>query len=254
MHPVLITLAGYPVRSYAVLVGLAFLVALVVRRAETRRLGYAAEPGHRWVGVGALVGAAVGAKVGMILFTPWAGWVDVLARMTDLDFTGKTVVGGLIGGFIGVEIAKRRVGITHSTGDGWALSLPLAQAVGRLGCFLNGCCYGSQTDGPWGVALGGVSRHPVQLYEAALDLLLAGLLWRWRGAALPEGHLFRRYLVGYAVIRFITEAWRGDPSVRLGPLSAVQAVCLLAAAGFSWTLWQKRAGERPPDLGAHGQR
>jgi prolipoprotein diacylglyceryltransferase len=189
-----------------------------------------------------LLGAVVGAKLGMLLFTPPEDFPSLIARMLELDFSGKTVVGGIAGGYIGVELTKKRVGITRSTGDGWAVALPLGQAIGRIGCFLNGCCYGRPTDLPWGIALGGVVRHPAQLYEAGLDFLLAGALFLTRRTPRPEGHLFRRTLVGYASIRFMLEFLRGDTGVMVGPLTAVQVVCLAAAIVFGALILR---GERP---------
>ena len=242
MFPILFHIGPLPVRSYAVFIALAFVVAGVIRRSEAKRLAYDKEPGHQWVGVGALLGAILGAKLGMVFFEPLDGFAETLQRMAQLDFAGKTVVGGLIGGFIGVEITKNRVGITHSTGDAWALALPAAQAVGRLGCYFEGCCYGSESENPWSVVMHGASRHPAQLYEAGLLLVLLAILSVWRSRPMPEGHLFRRYLVGYAVIRFTVEFARGDPSVDVGPFSLVQIVCMMAAVGFVVSMWRQSRG------------
>ncbi len=239
MHPILFHLGSLPVQSYAVFVALAFVVAWRVRKLELTRLGHTTWPGYQWVLVGALLGAIVGAKLGMLMFEPTLR-VD---RMFSLDFTGKTVVGGLIGGYLGVELAKKWVGIKESTGDAFAVALPLAQAVGRVGCLLNGCCYGTASAAPWAVDLGEVSRHPTQIYESVLLLGLAGWLWAIRRQPRPAGHLFRRYLVGYALIRFGLEFLRGDPSIHWGPLSVVQVVCLLAAALFAGLIVR---GERSP--------
>lgn len=232
MHPVLFTIGGVPVRAYAVLVLLGFLAAAAVRRVELSRLGHPSLPGYRWVPLGALLGAAVGSKLGMALFEPPRDWAALLALMLALDFTGKTVVGGIAGGYIGVEITKKIVGIRRRTGDGFAVALPLAQAIGRVGCLLNGCCIGAPWDGALAVQIGGVSRHPTQLYEAVLDLALAGLLWSQRRRSLPEGNLFRRYLVGYAAIRFALEPLRGDNGHALFGLTLVQWACAATILGF----------------------
>jgi phosphatidylglycerol:prolipoprotein diacylglycerol transferase len=237
VYPTLFHLGPVPVNSYAVFVVLAFVVAWRVRKVELDRLGHQRWPGYNWVLVGALLGAVIGAKLGMLMFEPTLQF----ERMLSLDFTGKTVVGGLIGGYLGVELAKKWVGITQSTGDAFAVALPLAQAVGRLGCLLNGCCYGTGWDGPGAVTLGGAARHPTQVYESVILVGLAGWLWSRRLRPAPAGHLFRRYLVGYAVIRFALEFLRGDPSVTLGPLSLVQWVCLVAAGLFGFLI---RRGER----------
>lgn len=229
--------------AYGTLVVLAFGVAAVIRGRETRRLGHTRLPGYRWVLVGALLGAAVGAKLGMILFTPLSAVGALLAQLVSLDFTGKTVIGGLVGGFVGVEAAKRLVGIRSRTGDGFAVAVPAAQGVARLGCLLHGCCYGTEWAGPWAVQTAGALRHPAPLYEAVLCLGLAAWLWSQRARPLPTGNLFRRYLVGYALIRFGVEFFRGDPARHLGPLTAVQVLCLVAALGFGWGLWRSERSQ-----------
>ena len=221
------------VPSYAIAVVVAFVVGGIVRSREVARLGYDRSPGHHWVGLGGLLGAIVGAKVGLLLFEPWTDFQQMLAGILSLDFTGKTVLGGIAGGYLGVEVMKRVVGVTFSTGDGFAVALPLGQAIGRLGCFANGCCWGAETSVPWAVELHGATRHPVQLYEAGLDLALVALLWSWRDRGWPAGHLFRRYLVGYACIRFVLDFVRGDAQLLLGPLTAVQWFCLAAALCFT---------------------
>lgn len=233
MRPVLLEIGPAPVPAYAFFVLLAFAVALPVRRAEARRLGHESEPGYRWIPLAALLGAVLGAKLGMLLFEPWGDFRALLAHMLDLDFTGKTVVGALVGGYLGVELAKKRVGITRRTGDAFAVALPLGMAIGRLGCFFNGCCNGVAWHGPWAVEIGGIMRHPAQLYEAALDLGLAALAWRWRDRPWPEGHRFRRVLIGYAAVRFSLEPLRDDFHRMVGPFSGAQIVCALAIVGFT---------------------
>lgn len=239
MRPVLFTLFGAPVGGYAFFVGLSFLIAFAIRHVEKRRLGYDDDPRHRFVSLGALLGAVVGAKLGMLLFEPLSAFPEMLRRMASLDFSGKTVVGALAGGYVGVELAKKWVGITRSTGDAFAVALPVAQGIGRLGCLFHGCCYGTPWSGPWAVFIADAQRHPAQLYEALFDFALAAWLWSIRKQGHPEGHLFRRYLVGYAMIRFVVEFVRGDPVNQLGPLSSVQWLCLVVIIGFSVLIWRR---------------
>jgi phosphatidylglycerol:prolipoprotein diacylglycerol transferase len=219
--------------AYTFFLALAFLTGACLRRVETRRIGQQHLPGHRWVGVGALAGAAVGAKLGMLLFAPLSTVRDLMVRMADLDFSGKTVVGALVGGYLGVELAKRMVGIRVSTGDAFAVALPTGQALGRLGCFFNGCCIGTPAGAPWATMHEGVWRHPVQLYEMVLDASLALGLWKIRHRPYPQGHLFRRYLVGYASIRFCLDFVRADAQRVFLGLSPTQWLCLAAMAGFT---------------------
>ena len=230
MHPILFTSGGLRVTSYAVFMLLAFTAAYFIRKAEVRRLGYAKEHGHQWIGVGALLGAVLGTKIGMILFEPPEGLERLIAQAFSLDFSGKTIVGALVVSFISVEITKKIVGIEQPTGDGFALSFLVATGIGRIGCFLNGCCYGSESHGPIAVYMVGATRHPVQLYESALVLALACVVVAIRKRPRPRGRLWRMTLLAYAVVRFTMEFFRGDPVRHVGPLTAVQVVCIAAAA------------------------
>lgn len=211
-----------------------------IRARAVRRLGYDHDPRHVWVGAGALLGAIVGAKVGLVLFGPWV-LQDVGRTLLSFDFTGKTVLGGIAGGWAGVEVAKWLVGIRASTGDGFAVALLVGQAIGRLGCLLEGCCFGVPWDGPWAVVLAGRPRHPVQLYEAALDTVLALWLVSVRDGRWPAGHVFRRAVVGYAAVRMVLDPLRDDGRWMVGPLSAVQWACLAVAVGLSVQLWRVEA-------------
>jgi phosphatidylglycerol---prolipoprotein diacylglyceryl transferase len=232
MRPTLFSIGAFSISSYGFFVFLSFVVVYFVRKREQARLNYSKDPRQRYVGLGALIGAIVGAKLGMLLFEPPEAFAQTLAKIVSVDFSGKTVVGGIAGGYLGVELAKKLVGITTSTGDAFAIALPLSQGIGRLGCFFYGCCYGTETTSCVGVTMLGASRHPVQLYEAALDLSLGLALFVIREGPRPAGHLFRRYLVGYALIRVFCEFYRGDPAVYWGPFKLVQVFCLFFAVVF----------------------
>ncbi|MBX2798868.1 MAG: prolipoprotein diacylglyceryl transferase [Myxococcales bacterium] len=233
-------LGPWQVPTYALAVVASFVVASWVRRREVQRLGYDAHPSHPWVGIGGLLGGIVGAKLGLVLFAEPGTVAEVLAGILSLDFTGKTILGGIAGGYIGVELAKSAVGIRFSTGDGFALALPIGQAIGRLGCMGHGCCYGTPFEGAGALFLHGAWRHPTPLYEAGLDVLLAALLFGLRRRTTAPGQLFRLYLIGYAAIRFALDPLRADGSLALGPLSAVQWFCAAVIVGFGLALWTGR--------------
>lgn len=144
---------------------------------------------------------------------------------------------GLIGAYLGVELVKLALGIRVKTGDTFAVPLALALAVGRWGCYFNGCCYGVPTDLPWGVIFDddGIPRHPTQIYESVFHLLMAGLLL-WIGY---EGWLryqrLKLYLIAYGCFRFVTEFIRPEPPGLLG-LTFYQwtALVLIVALSFHW--------------------
>ncbi len=257
MRPVLESL---PAPAYAAFVTLAILAAAWVRRQEVRRLGYDRTPGHAIVGFAALFGGLFGAKLGMVLFVPPSEILALGWAALGGDFTGKTVVGGIAGGYLGVELAKKLTGVRHSTGDAFAVSLPLAQGIGRIGCFFHGCCVGIPSDSGLAVRMADVSmagasivggaRLPTALFECALDLGLAAGLWTIRARPRPPGALFKGALIGYATIRFCLEPLRGDTGWRLGPLTAVQWVCLAAIVGFTAALLRTRSAVKSAPEGA----
>jgi prolipoprotein diacylglyceryltransferase len=177
----MIPIGSHPV-WHPVMETLAYAVGFAVYRTLRARQGdIVAEP-QRWT---VLAAAAVGALVGSRVLGLAEQWPTVTeawrtGRMLELLLSpgGKTIVGGLLGGWLGVEIAKKLSGITRRTGDLFALPLCVGIAVGRIGCLLAGLAddtYGKPTDLPWAVNLGdGIGRHPVQVYEI-LFLALLGL-------------------------------------------------------------------------------
>jgi phosphatidylglycerol:prolipoprotein diacylglycerol transferase len=171
-----------------------------------------------FVYLGALVGAFVGAKVAYLLAEGWKdfGKPDVWLRLA----TGKSVLGALPGGYLGVEWVKRLVGYRQVTGDWFAAIAPAGIVVGRIGCWLHGCCLG-QACGPGWFAVrdgAGIDRWPAVPVEISFNLLLlaAFLVCRRRGW-LPGQH-FHVYLIAYGAFRFAHEFVRDTPRL-LGPLS-----------------------------------
>jgi prolipoprotein diacylglyceryltransferase len=201
----------------------------VFRRLQTRQGDVVAEP-QRWT---VLAAAAVGALVGSRLLGLAEQWPTVeaawrsgqLLRMI-LSPGGKTIVGGLLGGWLGVEIVKRISRIHRRTGDLFALPLCVGIAIGRLGCLLAGLAddtYGKPTSLPWAVDLGdGIGRHPVQVYEI-LFLILLGIVVS-KGTKLPEGARFRIFLGSYLAWRVVIDFLKPQPLVH--GLNLIQWSCL----------------------------
>jgi prolipoprotein diacylglyceryltransferase len=180
------------------------------------------------IAVGAIVGAALGAKLAWVLydpayaFTDFPDWRHLLA--------GKSIIGALLGGLLGVELAKRALGVRGSTGDAFALPLMLGMGIGRIGCFLAGLddgTYGNPTRLPWGVDFGdGIARHPTQIYEQIFLALWALLLIR-RGKFLAQpGDRFRAFMIGYLLYRLLIEWIRPIPMWYLGLFSGLQLLCI----------------------------
>jgi prolipoprotein diacylglyceryltransferase len=221
------TLPAHPVmETIAYAVGSQLYYFLRRRKSPAQRIPFEQ---MMWLLVGCVFGALIGSKV--------LAWIESFpdywaARSNPAVWMGgKTIVGGLLGGWVGVEIAKRCVGVTRSTGDVFVFPLILGIAIGRIGCFLTGLpdhTYGTFTSLPWGVNFGDGLRHPTQLYEI-LFLILLGTWLALRGRkAHREGDLFRRFLLGYLGFRLLIEFIKPTFKPWLG-LSAIQVASLLGA-------------------------
>ena len=196
----------------------------------------------------AAVGAAVGSRIVFWLDDPTLTW----AHRGEVAFWvgGKSIVGGLLGGWLAVEWAKRRVGETRATGDLSVVPLALGLAVGRIGCFLTGLSdhtYGLPTTLPWGVDFGdGVRRHPTQLYESLFALGVAALAFaigrRALAHAWPRGALFLAFVILYLLFRVALETIKPGPFF-YGGLDGIQVIALLAAVYASWRLARAWKGD-----------
>lgn len=165
---------------------------------------------------------------------------------------GKTITTGLIGAYLAVEGVKLLLGVKVKTGDSFALPLAAAIAIGRWGCFFNGCCFGAETTLPWGVDFGdGLLRHPTQIYESLFHLSMAAVVLALMKLNWLVGHRLQLYLIAYSVYRFITEFIRPEPEWA-GGLTFYQWAAAVLGVGLT-VQWLWEAGRRPLTLGA-GQR
>ena len=164
---------------------------------------------------------------------------------------GLTFYGALLFAIPGaVWYCRRKRLDVLQVGDLVAPWMLVGQAIGRIGCFLEGCCYGAVTGGPLGVHFPGhaLARHPTQLYESAADLILAGLLaFFLRPRTRGRGELLGWMLALYGAARAVIELWRDDPRGGLGPLSTSQLLAIPAMALGVWLIVRarRRSGNRP---------
>ena len=183
---------------------------------------------------GLLLGAGLGNKAVFALERPdliaawWHGAPLVL---------GQSMVGGLLGGLIGIELAKALTRQPASTGDLMVTPICCGLALGRLGCFLAGLhddTYGLPTTLPWGLDLGdGVPRHPSALYEIAFLAGLGTLLHRGAARWAPEpGLRFKLFLSAYLLWRLLGDGLKPVRIEYPGGLSGIQWVCLLALLAY----------------------
>lgn len=213
---------------------LAYFVAFRLYMAARDRNGDFLPSADRWrIVVAAMVGAAIGAKLLYLVENPSL----LLQRWNDPVFLlgGKTVIGALLGGTIGVEWTKRRMAVTRRTGDVFAVPIAIGIAIGRIGCYRAGLAddtYGLPTSLPWAVDFGDhIGRHPVQLYEIAFLISLAFLLRTIRVPRFVEGTRYRCFLFSYCCWRLLVDFLK--PGERVLGLTSLQVSCCLAALWYS---------------------
>lgn len=183
----------------------------------------------------ALACAFVGAKLAYLLSE---GWLVAASDQRLLHWlTGKSVTGALLGGFIGVELAKKVLGYHKATGDGFAAVVPLALIIGRLGCLHHGCCRGIACE------LGPLTHWPSVPVEITFNLLAFLTFFNFlHFRFLPNQH-FHLYLISYGLFRFAHEFLRATPKPFLG-LSGYQLTALLLALTGLIAFLKRRAN--PP--------
>lgn len=206
----------------------------------------------RWA---VIAGAALGAAIGSRLLYVLEYWTALQGQPWTMWLGGKTLVGALLGGLAGVEVAKLAIGWRHSTGDGFVTPLLVAIVIGRLGCQLSTVTdqtYGNPTTLPWAWDFGdAVPRHPTSLYEIIGLSGLAWLIHRARFTRQP-GDRFRLFMVGYLLLRLALELLKppfGPTAVgalapdRWGLLTAIQWACIAGLAYYLPTSrrWLTRA-------------
>jgi len=218
MHPVLIKIGPLTIHTYGVLIAAGFLLGLALAVRQAKKQGI---PSDKIVDLGfyLLIAALIGSRLLFVLVE--AGYF--LRNPLDIF---KIWEGGLVfyGGVIfaipvAVWYAKKKGLDIWSAADIFAPSLAIGHAIGRLGCFSAGCCYGKHAeDLPWAVtfldpeslARIGVPLHPTQLYESAGEFINFLILITLRKRRSFKGQLFWAYLLIYSVIRFTVEFFRGD--------------------------------------------
>lgn len=257
MVPVLFHVGTWGVPTHDAFIVLGAFVATAVFAAECRRRGEW-HPAHAWVAVAALVSGAVVAK-GATAWQ-WALTTDDLSWMGLLAHGGKSVLGGLAGAYGGALLAKRVLGIRHSTGDLFAPAVAAGMAVGRVGCFLTEPV-GTPTTLPWAVHLSPAQAaampscphcattgmHPSLLYEVAFHVAALVVLRATRDRVRLRGSSFTFYLLGYGIFRFLMEFVRGSPTFWWG-LTGSQWFLLVTVPLLAATVVRHaRAGlYRPP--------
>ena len=263
MRPTLLEIGGLQFHAYPTMLAIAFLLCTLgmVRDLQRRTPPISLDP---VVGVWALLGAMIGARAYCIL---QYGEIQDVWQAIFFWERGLVFYGGLIGGVLTVYVYLRWKRIPAvPVSDATAPYLALGEAITRIGCFLNGCCWGDVTHLPWGVhfpagslpynqqlldqiiqptALTSAPVHPTQLYMTIGLLVVFAILKTLAHRTTIPGMLVAGYGIGYGILRFCVEGLRGDSARSVLGMTISQTISLgFVLAGFVVVVWMLATKKR----------
>jgi len=243
MKPILLSFGHFHLYSYGFMVAVGVLIALLLMLRRARHDGFPVVNDVYDLVFVTLSAGFLGARTFYIIqnFTWYSSNPEKILAFWE---GGLIFYGGLIGAFLGVCIFLRSKKI--ALGRGFDFILPfiaLAHAFGRIGCFLNGCCYGKICDLPWAVTFPHLPHpvHPTQLYEAAYNLCLFLFLYRRYPRRKFVGEISALYFAGYAAGRFLIEIWRADNPIWYGLSSNQWVSIVIFSLSVLFIFYQRRS-------------
>lgn len=188
--------------------------------------------------IGAVFGAFLGSRIIGFLENP--SFLSFNLEYLIQLLSAKTIMGGLFGGLLGVELAKKIIGEKKSSGDLFTFPIILGIIIGRVGCFLAGIkefTYGKETSSFLGMDLGdGLLRYPIALFEVIFLILLWVVLKRYQSKLYSaSGLLFKYFMISYFLFRFLIEFLKPNTFFVLG-LSSIQYLCILCLIYYQKTI------------------
>ncbi len=231
MDPIAFELFGIQIRWYGIFIATGLMLATLLILKRAKKLGFEEDTIIDLVIV-CMPSAIIGARTYYVLFN-WSFYQGDFMKMINIRGGGLAIHGGVIAGVLAGWIYTRikKLDFTKLI-DICAPGLILGQAIGRWGNFFNNEAHGGPTDLPWGIIVEGQKVHPTFFYEFVWNLLVLGVLLKYRDKKKFDGEVFLLYLGLYSVGRFFIEGLRTD-SLMLGPLRIAQVVSIsLIAFGF----------------------
>ena len=253
MFPKLISIGSFFLPTYGTLVAIGFLTALWITLRLARRAGLPSEPITNLAIYCALAGL-IGAKLFMILFDFNEYWAHPgsIFTLSTLQAAG-VYQGGLLLAVITAIVYMRRNRLPGlETCDVFSPGIAVGHAIGRIGCFAAGCCWGLECHLPWAVTFRnpeaarlvgvplGVPLHPTQLYESFAEALIFWFLYSRIHKPHATGEIIGLYLVLYSTVRFVVEFFRFHEQGLYFGLSLTQWISLVSLAAGIWILIARR--------------
>ena len=226
MNRVAFTFFGVDIMWYGILMATGMILGVLLALKEAKRVGID-EDDVLNLALIAIPSGLLGARLYYVIFN-WSYYSQNVFEILNFRGGGMAIHGALIGGILAGFIYTKTKGINFfKMADAVMLGIPLAQAIGRWGNYINGEAHGGPTDLPWGIMVDGMKVHPTFLYESIWDLGIFIFLWLFRKNKKYEGQLAITYIILYSIGRFFIEGLRTD-SLMIGPLRMAQVISLVA--------------------------
>lgn len=249
VNPVAFGFGPFEVRWYGIMVVLAVVAIIIITLLEAKRVRISEEHIYS-VALWAVIGGVMVSRLVHVI-DKWDYYMAHPEQITR--FEGLSVYGAVIGAMAAVLIYAWVKKLSFwQLGDVAAPGALLGQAIGRIGCTINGCCYGLPTSMPWAViytnprsyAPLGVPLHPTQIYHLLWNLVAFGIIWGLRRRLKPQGTLFLSYLALYAVGDLGIRSVRAGEPFLFGIQQAQLIGIVILAVTVPWLIirmWRAKA-------------
>jgi phosphatidylglycerol---prolipoprotein diacylglyceryl transferase len=244
VHSIAFKIGSLTVHWYGILVAMGFLAGLWTASRRARLVGISVEQVYD-LGPWLIVGGILGGRILYVI----SYWKEDFAanpfpEIFMIQHGGLVFYGGLIGAILtGMAYLRWKKIPVWGMADVLSPSIALGSAFGRIGCLLNGCCYGRPCDLPWAIRFpathetGGMPVHPTEIYDSLLNFAFyCFLAWLFRRKKF-DGQIFATFLVGYAILRSFVEYFRGDYPVHyLGGIATPAQLISMGIVAVGLTL------------------
>lgn len=229
MDRVAFSIFGIDIMWYGVLMATGMILGTYLALKEAKRVGIS-EDDVLNLAICAIPSGVIGARLYYVIFN-WSYYSQHPSQILNFRGGGMAIHGALIGGILAGFIYTKVKNINFfKMADIALIGMPLAQAIGRWGNYINGEAHGGPTNLPWGIMVDGIKVHPTFLYESIWNFGIFIFLWTFRKKKKYEGQVAVYYIILYSLGRFFIEGLRTD-SLMLGPLRMAQVISLVGVIG-----------------------
>ena len=229
MDRVAFSIFGIDVMWYGILMALGMIIGTLLAIKEGKRVGIK-EDDILDLAIVAIPSGLIGARLYYVIFN-WDYYSQNISQVLNFRGGGMAIHGALIGGILAGYLFSRYKKMSFfKLADTVIIGVPLAQAIGRWGNFINQEAHGGPTNLPWGIMVNGEKVHPTFLYESIWNIGIFIFLWIFRKKKQYEGEVIVLYTILYSLGRFFIEGLRTD-SLMIGPFRMAQVISLVGVIG-----------------------